>query len=65
MKAIKRNGKLYIDPKQMAMGMKVEQEHDDVTHGDPAITKKIVMAHLKECPEYYTKLKKIEGKEET
>lgn len=49
-----------IDKKQLAMGMKVEQEHKDVTHGDPKLTKKIAVAHLKEVPDYYTKLKMVE-----
>lgn len=40
------------------MGMKVEQEHRDITHGSTTMTRKIVNAHLKEDPEYYTKLEK-------
>jgi len=40
--------------------MKVELEHEDITKGDPIKTAKIVMAHLKEVPDYYTKLKKVE-----
>ena len=39
-------------------GMKVEQEHKDITKGKKGITKKIVMAHLKEHKDYYSKLKK-------
>ena len=39
-------------------GMKVEQEHKDITKGKKSITKKIVMAHLKEHKDYYSKLKK-------
>jgi len=65
MKAIKKCGKLYIDPKELAMGMKTELEHKDVTGGDPKLTKKIAMAHLKEMPDYYSRLKEMEaeGKE--
>ena len=49
------------DYKQFCMGMKVEMEHKDVTKGDPVTTAKIALAHLKEKPDYYTKLKKVEG----
>ena len=45
-----------IDLKQFQMGMKEEMEHKDVTGGDPEKTGKIVLAHLKEKPDYYTKL---------
>lgn len=44
--------------KQVAMGMDEEKEHSDVTHGDVTKTAKIVNAHLKEDPRYYTKLEK-------
>lgn len=48
---------------QFKAGMKVEGgEHADVTKGSPLKTAKIVMAHLKEVPNYYTKLKKVEKK---
>ena len=43
---------------EIKKGMKVEQEHRDITKGKKSITKKIVMAHLKEHPGYYSKLKK-------
>jgi len=46
--------------KQFNMGMKTELEHKDITKGDPVLTGKIVKAHLKEMPDYYTKLKKME-----
>ena len=46
--------------KQFKMGFAVEKEHANVTKGDPLKTAKIVMAHLKEVPDYYTKLKKVE-----
>lgn len=48
-------------------GLAVELEHgsDDpetnVTNGDPLITGKIAWAHLKEIPDYYTRLKKMES----
>lgn len=45
------------DRRQVAMGMKEEREHDDVTGGDPRLTRKIVDAHLRETPDYYSKLK--------
>jgi hypothetical protein len=49
------------DYKQFCAGMKVELEHKDITEGDPVLTAKIVLAHLKEKPDYYTRLKKVEG----
>ncbi|MDD8013265.1 MAG: hypothetical protein PHX05_07300 [Acidobacteriota bacterium] len=42
----------------LAEGMNVELEHCDVTHGDTLMTAKIALAHLREDPEYYQKLKK-------
>ena len=47
---------------QFQKGLKVEQEHSDITRGDPVKTGKIVLAHLKEMKNYYTKLAKIEKK---
>jgi len=59
--------KLSIE--ELIMGVKVEKEHSgkmgkdtDVTGGDPIKVLKIAIAHLREHPKYYTKLKKIEGK---
>jgi len=45
---------------QFKAGFKTEHEHVDVTKGDPVKTAKIVIAHLKEVPDYYTKLRKVE-----
>lgn len=48
------------------MGMNVEAEHGEhdpetnVTNNDPLLIGKIAWAHLKELPDYYTRLKKIE-----
>lgn len=41
-------------------GMTVELEHKDLTGGNPLKTAKIALAHIKEDPEYYTKLAKME-----
>ena len=54
--------------KELVMGMKVEKEHDgpmgkdtDVVPGhDKGTIMKIAVAHLREDPKYYTKLKKVE-----
>jgi hypothetical protein len=43
---------------QFKMGLKEELEHRDVTHGDYLVTGRIVLAHLKEKPDYYTRLQK-------
>ena len=48
------------DPEQFHMGMNVELEHRDITRGNLLLTAKIVIAHLKEVPDYYTQLKTIE-----
>lgn len=56
-----------VDLEQFRMGLAVELEHGardaqtDVTHDDFQTTGKIAWAHLKEMPDYYTKLKLMEG----
>jgi len=55
-----------FDVEEYRMGMDVELEHGthdpatDVTHDDPLTTGKIALAHLKEFPDYYTRLEKME-----
>jgi len=44
------------DPKQLEMGIEVEKEHTK----SPELAKWIAMAHLKEFPDYYTRLKQME-----
>jgi hypothetical protein len=51
---------LSVDFDEFRMGMGVELEHRDVTDGDLETTAKIVLAHLKEKSDYYTRLKKVE-----
>lgn len=52
---------------EFRMGLAVELEHGsgdpetNVTNSDPLITGKIAWAHLKEIPDYYTRLKKMES----
>jgi Protein of unknown function (DUF5661) len=56
-----------FDAEQFRDGMNVELEHGardpetNVTNDDPLITGKIALAHLKEFPDYYLRLKKMEG----
>jgi len=56
-----------IDIEQFRMGLEVELEHGsidpvtNVTNDDLAMTAKIALAHLKEIPDYYTRLKKMEA----
>lgn len=58
-----------VDVEQFRMGLAVELEHGahdpetDVTHDDLQATGKIAWAHLKELPDYYTKLRAMEGEE--
>lgn len=49
---------------QFLMGVNVELEHQDVTEGSLVKTAMIVAAHLREIPDYYTKLKKLESSTE-
>ena len=55
-----------FDVDQLRRGMNVELEHglkDDqtnVTHDDEITTGKIAWAHLKEFPDYYDRLEKME-----
>jgi len=59
-----------FDVEQFRMGLDVELEHGardpetDVTHDDPLLTGKIAWAHLKELPDYYTRLAVMEGEAE-
>ena len=52
-------------------GMDVEYEHGshdpqtDVTHDDPIVTGKIALAHMKEFPDYYVRLKRMEAEAES
>ena len=55
-----------FDVEQFRRGMDVELEHGlqdlltNVTDGDPVVTGKIALAHLKEFPDYYTRLARME-----
>ena len=44
----------------LKVGMDHELEHRDVTKGDPELTAKIAIAHLKEFPDYYDRLAEME-----
>jgi hypothetical protein len=56
-----------FSPEQVKMGLEVESEHGGKMGQDVNVAKdettvlKIVVAHLREDPKYYTKLKKVEG----
>ncbi|MDD4286776.1 MAG: hypothetical protein PHO20_03410 [Candidatus Peribacteraceae bacterium] len=59
-------GKETFDVEQFRMGMDVELEHGkvdpqtNVTDDDPVLTGKIALAHLREFPDYYTRLSEME-----
>jgi hypothetical protein len=59
-----------FDLEQFRHGMDVEFEHGahdpqtDVTGDDPIITGKIALAHMKEFPDYYERLEKMEQEAE-
>lgn len=58
------------DIEQFRMGLEVELEHGlidpvtNVTNDDLTMTAKIALAHLREIPDYYTRLKKMEAEAE-
>jgi len=55
-----------FDVEQFQKGMDVELEHGlhdlltNVTDDEPDVTGKIALAHLKEFPDYYTRLERME-----
>jgi Protein of unknown function (DUF5661) len=59
-----------FDIEQFRRGMDVEFEHGshdpqtDVTHDDPIVTGKIALAHMKEFPDYYERLARMEAEAE-
>jgi hypothetical protein len=60
-----------IDLEQFRLGLSVELEHGshdeetNVTNDDPVMTAKITWAHLKEIPDYYTRLNLMESEAES
>lgn len=56
-----------VDPEQFRQGLEVELEHGsrdpttNVTSNDITLTGKIAWAHLKEFPDYYERLAKMEA----
>ena len=56
-----------VDLEQFRRGLEVELEHGardpetNVTNDDIGLTGKIAWAHLKEFPDYYTRLDKLEA----
>jgi hypothetical protein len=63
-------GSSPFDVEQFRSGMDVELEHGthdpdtDVSGDDPLLTGKIVLAHLRELPDYYTRLAQMEAEGE-
>jgi len=57
----------HVDLEQFRMGLLVELEHGtrdpetNVTNDDLTLTGKIALAHLKEFPDYYTRLAALEA----
>ena len=50
-----------FDPVQFARGLSVEQEHWNTTSGDEIQMAKIVIDHLRERSDYYTRLERVEN----
>ena len=59
-----------FDLEQFRIGMDVEYEHGshdpqtNVTNDDPILTGKIALAHMKEFPDYYERLERMEREAE-
>lgn len=59
-----------VDLEQFRLGLSIELEHGshdpetNVTNDDVSMTAKIAWAHLKELPDYYTRLSKMEAEAE-
>lgn len=55
-----------FDVEQLRLGMEVELEHGlhdhltNITDDKPLLTAKIALAHLREFPDYYTRLARME-----
>jgi hypothetical protein len=59
-----------FDVEQFRQGLDVELEHGrhawdtNVTDDDPLLTARIALAHLRELPDYYTRLARMESEGE-
>jgi hypothetical protein len=59
-----------VDIEQFRIGLEVELEHGtrdpetNVTGDDMMLTGKIALAHIREFPDYYTRLEKMESEAE-
>ena len=62
--------RVAFDIEQFRRGMEVELEHGshdpltNVTNDDPIVTGKIAWAHLREFPDYYDRLDRMEAEAE-
>lgn len=55
------SSKAGVDPEQLRMGIQVEKEHETTLGtSDIRVLAKIAIDHLREVPDYYTKLKSVE-----
>jgi hypothetical protein len=50
--------RVRYSPRDLLVGMRVEREHRDITHCSPVLSARIALAHLRERPDYYVRLKK-------
>jgi hypothetical protein len=50
-----------IDPRAWVEGCDHEMEHYDTVEGNPVTIAKIALDHLREMPDYYKKLKRMEA----
>jgi hypothetical protein len=52
-----------VDLKQLRMGIAVEREHRNIIGNSLTLAAKVALAHLKELPDYYSRLKIAESKD--
>jgi hypothetical protein len=50
------------DVHELRRGIEVEHEHKNVIGNSMAASAKVALAHLKEYPDYYTRLRIVESK---
>ena len=51
-----------VDLEQLRMGIAIESEHRAVVGNSMTAWAKVALAHLREFPDYYTRLKLVESK---
>lgn len=56
----KLRGAAHFPARVLLEGMNIEREHRDVTRCSATMSARIALAHLRERPDYYTRLRRLE-----